>query len=87
MNTLGTHLRRLRASVLVGGDSITQADFGRRLGLAQTTISDIERGTNKASAGLLSRWLDATDATDAQRLEALRLAGEPSEDPEPAALG
>jgi transcriptional regulator with XRE-family HTH domain len=85
MTALSAHLKSLRKTITVGEDSITQAEFGRRLGLAQTTISDIERGTNGVSAETLACWLDATNASAADRLEALRLAREPAPETAPLA--
>lgn len=75
---LGPHLKRLR------GDDVSQTMLGEMIGCKQANVSSIERGESSISAAMLARWLDATNATEPDRLEALRLAGEP--EPETAPL-
>ncbi len=80
MTPFSAYLRSLRMA-----KGLTQRDVGDRIGYAQTSISDIEAGTNRVSVQVLTPWLDALEATDAERLEALRLAGEPPDDAAPEA--
>lgn len=67
---LSTYLRSMREAA-----GLTQAQLGERLGLGQTSISNIEVGRQGIDARNLAGWLDSLGANSEQRLEALRLAG------------
>lgn len=73
---LGPFLKRLREAA-----SVNQVAMAALLGVKwQSSVSAIEIGAQRASANQLAVWLDACSATAADRLEALRLAGEPAPD-------
>lgn len=76
---LGAYLKTLRERA-----KLKQADLGELLGYGQTGISTMEMGRQTISAPVLGRWLDAVQATDEERLEALRLAHAQPSDARPS---
>lgn len=72
-------LRQLRLTA-----NLSQTEMAEHLEVSQSFVCEVERqGRALRHERRLSRWLDVCAATDAERLLALRLAGEPSDDTEP----
>jgi transcriptional regulator with XRE-family HTH domain len=69
LERLGRQLRALRLKAGLSGDQLAE-----RIGTSQSRVSRTELAKFRASLDMVRRWLDATEADEAERQELLKLA-------------
>ena len=80
MSVFGTERQRRelagRLALLRAASGMSGRELGRQVGVDQSTISRIERGTQRVSLPQVIAWAKATDAPEDQQAQLLTLAEE-----------